>query len=950
MGAGYSGERLQNSISAAPPSLFWGSDDHGQRPSSGRSFKQRDFNPSGEGGCREGKLRRTACWVLLQIFHHSKKRRRSASYPGPKASKRICKSATVQNAEHTADFNVRRERRVVHVPGLEGRILSRPHVPSPQTFSEVCIPRTGLPVQGAALWPVSLAKSFYKGGGSGPVPPSSSRLEDPALLGRLANLCPRSCPSHERHRESNSSRTELRAQDESGEEQPHPHTEYNVCGATIKFSHNAWLAYPTEGVQAPSAGEPVPSWQTTGVGAISEVAGHNVSSSCSGPTRPPQGSAAAEVVECVQPSSSARPACETQGHTAIQARTTPLERPGPLISGGPTGEYPIPQGGCDHRRLPNWMGCSLGRQDSSGYMEFPLEGRAYKCAGAEGSSSCPSGTSPPYQGQTCPSAVGQLLRCVPHKSPRGHQVSARPPGSLETPGVGPHPSGIPESSVHSGSAEPSGRPPVQDWPTRGRVETAPGCGSSAVVSVRQSSSRPVCIIRDNSLRQVVFHKGPMGTSGSGCSVPRLAVGPAICFPSSSPDPLCPPQDPHRPLQGLADSSQVAGEMVVPRSPPPGSGAAMAPSSQGRSPVSGRRSDLAPQSSTSTAVGMATPQPLLQELGEAVMHTIQSARAPSTQACYRQKWGVFSDWCHNKQLDPVICSVHSILGFLQSLLDLGRASSTVKVHAAAISSFHQPVDGQAVGKHPLVSQFIKGARRLRPGRALRAPSWDLATVLHSLTLAPYEPLDQADLKFLTQKTVFLLAICSAKRVSELHALSVSEQCLRWKAEYSGVSLWPNPSFLPKVVNPQTVNQVIEISSFHPESAPTGDNLGNLCPIRALRTYVTRTQSLRHTHSQLFVCYGGVKRGNPVSKQRLSHWVVDAIAQAYDSQSLPVPGNLVAHSTRSMATSWAALRGVSVAEICAAASWSAPCTFARFYRVNVAAPAPLSEAVLSVARRL
>ena len=182
------------------------------------------------------------------------------------------------------------------------------------------------------------------------------------------------------------------------------------------------------------------------------------------------------------------------------------------------------------------------------------------------------------------------------------------------------------------------------------------------------------------------------------------------------------------------------------------------------------------------------------------------------------------------------------------------------------------------------------------------------------------------------------------------MSVSEQCLRWKAEYSGVSLWPNPSFFPKVVNPQTVNQVIEISSFHPESAPTGDNLVNLCPIRALRTYVTRTQSLRHTHSQLFVCYGGVKRGNPVSKQRLSHWMVDTIAQAYDSQSLPVPGNLVAHSTRSMATSWAALRGVSVAEICAAASWSAPCTFARFYRVNVAAPAPLSEAVLSVARRL
>ena len=225
------------------------------------------------------------------------------------------------------------------------------------------------------------------------------------------------------------------------------------------------------------------------------------------------------------------------------------------------------------------------------------------------------------------------------------------------------------------------------------------------------------------------------------------------------------------------------------------------------------------------------------------------------------------------------------------------------------------------------------------------------MLRSLTRAPYEPVEQADLKSLSHKTLFLLAMCSAKRVSELHALFVSEQCLRWKADNTGVSLWPNPSFLPKVVNFQTVNQVVEISSFQPEPASAVGNidLQTLCPVRVLRAYVARTQSLRHSHSQLFVCYGGNKLGFPVSKQRLSHWVVDTISQAYDGQDLPVPRNLVAHSTRSMATSWAALKGVSVAEICAAASWGAPCTFARFYRVNVAAPAPLASAVLSAAGR-
>ena len=59
------------------------------------------------------------------------------------------------------------------------------------------------------------------------------------------------------------------------------------------------------------------------------------------------------------------------------------------------------------------------------------------------------------------------------------------------------------------------------------------------------------------------------------------------------------------------------------------------------------------------------------------------------------------------------------------------------YTAAISSFHDLVGGLSVGKHPVVSQFLKGANRLHPG-----PSWDLPLVLRSLTKAPYEPLEQS----------------------------------------------------------------------------------------------------------------------------------------------------------------------------------------------------------------
>ncbi len=93
----------------------------------------------------------------------------------------------------------------------------------------------------------------------------------------------------------------------------------------------------------------------------------------------------------------------------------------------------------------------------------------------------------------------------------------------------------------------------------------------------------------------------------------------------------------------------------------------------------------------------------------------------------------------------------------------------------------------MGKHSLVSQFLNGANRLSPGRSLRSPSLDFPLVLRSLTMAPYEPLRQSVLKLLSHKTAFLLDMCFAKKVGELHVLSMSNECLKWKPEEAGVSL-------------------------------------------------------------------------------------------------------------------------------------------------------------------
>ena len=143
--------------------------------------------------------------------------------------------------------------------------------------------------------------------------------------------------------------------------------------------------------------------------------------------------------------------------------------------------------------------------------------------------------------------------------------------------------------------------------------------------------------------------------------------------------------------------------------------------------------------------------------------------------------------------------------------------------------------------------------------------------------------------------------------------------------------------------RAINQVIDLDAFTPEQGPGRDGR-LLCPVRALRAYVERTRPWRKV-SQFFVCFGQTKLGQPASKQRLSHWLVDAITASYSEQGFPVPAGLVGHSTRSVATSWAALRGVSLSDICSAATWSSPCTFTRFYRLNVASATSLAGSVLT-----
>ncbi len=149
-------------------------------------------------------------------------------------------------------------------------------------------------------------------------------------------------------------------------------------------------------------------------------------------------------------------------------------------------------------------------------------------------------------------------------------------------------------------------------------------------------------------------------------------------------------------------------------------------------------------------------------------------------------------------------------------------------------------------------------------------------------------------------------------------------------YSHVVLKPGPGYVPKVPTTPFHDQVVNLQALPSEEADPA--LALLCPVRALHIYVDRTRSVRSSE-QLFVCHGGQQKGKAVSKQRLAHWIVVAVALAYQSQGEPCPLGVRAHSTRSVASSQALAHGASLADICRAAGWATPNTFARFYNLRV-----------------
>lgn len=229
-------------------------------------------------------------------------------------------------------------------------------------------------------------------------------------------------------------------------------------------------------------------------------------------------------------------------------------------------------------------------------------------------------------------------------------------------------------------------------------------------------------------------------------------------------------------------------------------------------------------------------------------------------------------------------------------------------------------------------ILKGLFRVFPPIKLSSIPWQLNLVLSALMKPPFEPIHKAELQFISWKVALLLALTSARRVSEIQVFSISETFLQFKADR--VILRTNPKFIPKVPTMFHLNLPIVLPTyFRNPSSIAEKSLHTLDIRRCLKFYLDKTKSFRKS-DQLLIAFAGLRKGLAMSRSSISRWIASAITLAHEKAGKPLRDKVQAHSTRKIAASTALFAGVSLPDICRAATWSNVHTFTRHYCLDTA----------------
>ena len=161
--------------------------------------------------------------------------------------------------------------------------------------------------------------------------------------------------------------------------------------------------------------------------------------------------------------------------------------------------------------------------------------------------------------------------------------------------------------------------------------------------------------------------------------------------------------------------------------------------------------------------------------------------------YYNRWFSFTYWDAGQGIDLLGATVAQIATFLYYLFDThGLSPQTIKGYRSCLASVLCRTGKAAAVQAKTLSDMITSMELRRPRIMPVLPKWNLGIVLEALSKPPYEPLREVSLKHLTLKTVFLIAMASVERCSELQSVVFDPQYIQFKPKGACVTLYFSPS--------------------------------------------------------------------------------------------------------------------------------------------------------------
>ena len=313
--------------------------------------------------------------------------------------------------------------------------------------------------------------------------------------------------------------------------------------------------------------------------------------------------------------------------------------------------------------------------------------------------------------------------------------------------------------------------------------------------------------------------------------------------------------------------------------------------------------------------------------ERAAQAVLDAHRKSTQVLYDKKWQVFASFCNSQGWATEDVRVPMVGDFLVHLRDAKKLKgSTIGTYLTAVSSVLRRTIDISPAQSPELQAMVRSFRLEDQRKVFKPPQWDLNIILKYLSSGACEPLDDVPLETLTIKTVFLVGMATAARVSEIHAIDstrVSFDDGATGVAHLGLAL----DFVAKNQGLNEEARVFHVAPLRSHQDAPHPGEASLCPVRALRCYLRRTQASRGQRKRLFLPLGN--KPGEITKNSISYWLKAAILRAYDAAGLPAPTWARPHELRAVAASMALHSNISVQNIVQGCFWAGDSTFAAHY---------------------